>query len=101
MLPWVLFLPSIRSKAAPGPPSDSSDGDTDGGSAGSRVLQNKRSSAREGLDRELQTFISMRDQTDQATEVGYQDTRAVLDANNMFKGFGNGSGVTSIERGAR
>lgn len=43
------------------------------GSAKLRVLENQGtldSPTREGLDRELQTFISMRDQTDQATEVG-------------------------------
>lgn len=61
---------------------ESSDRDTNGeglwgsqGSASPGVLQNQRtldSPAREGLDRELQTFISMRDQTDQATEVGDQ-----------------------------
>lgn len=59
--------------------NDSSDSDANGESslgpqraADLRVLQNKGAldcPAREGLDRELQTFIRMRDQTDQATEV--------------------------------
>lgn len=60
--------------------NDSSDGETNNeslwgqqGSAGLTVQQNQGTldcPEREGLDRELQTFITMRDQTDQATEVG-------------------------------
>lgn len=81
----VLFLlPSIRSRGAPRKPeevlNDSSDSETKSdslwgqqGSPSPRVLQNQSMldpPEREGLDKELQTFISMRDQTDQATEVG-------------------------------
>ncbi|TNN04509.1 hypothetical protein fugu_001538 [Takifugu bimaculatus] len=68
-------VPSRQHEVAP---NDSSDSDTNGESflgpqrsAGPRVLQDKgmlERPTREGLDRELQTFISMRDQTDQATE---------------------------------
>ena len=41
------------------------------GSAGPRANINRgcESPVRQGLDRDLQTFISMRDQTDKATEV--------------------------------
>lgn len=80
----LFLLPSIRSRGAPRQPeevrNDSSDSETNNeslwgqrGSPSPRVLQNQSMldpPEREGLDRELQTFISMRDQTDQATEVG-------------------------------
>lgn len=79
MVPGIRFLPSVPSRQPEVAPNDSSDSDTNGESflgpqrsAGPRVLQDKgvlERPTREGLDRELQTFISMRDQTDQATEV--------------------------------
>uniref|UniRef100_H2RSK8 Melanoregulin n=1 Tax=Takifugu rubripes TaxID=31033 RepID=H2RSK8_TAKRU len=78
MVPCIRFLPSVPSRQHEVAPNDSSDSDTNGESflgpqrsAGPRVLQDKgmlERPTREGLDRELQTFISMRDQTDQATE---------------------------------